>query len=58
MSSMGKDITPKRVVDEVLTKWPNLNLFSIYTSVYVPSNGYSWTANIRADNMTDPGDII
>ena len=52
-------VSSLNVTANILNKWPNKNLFSIYTSIYVPyQNQLSETYNIYADNLEDPGDII
>ena len=58
MQNMKSNMSTDLVVSEVLTQWPNLNLFSIYSTVFVPLTSYSHTYHVRASNLTDPGDII
>ena len=53
-----KDINPDSVLNGILTQWPNLNLFSIYSTIYIPFSGLSHTYHVRASNLTDPYDII
>lgn len=58
MNTLASNISSDLVLAQVLTQWPNLNLFSIYATVYLPQTGYSFTEHIYATDQTDPGDII
>jgi hypothetical protein len=58
MKKIGKDdVSPKKIRDEVLLRWPNLNFASIHTTGYVPKTKYSSTIYTFAKNLTDPLDL-
>ena len=59
LNALGqKNLNATTIYDSVMHQWPNLNLFSIYTSIFAPITKYSKTLLIVALNETDPGDII